>query len=75
MTTNDASHLLDIKSIKGWLLEDAPDKLNQLWQQADDVRRQRVGDDVWLRGLIEVSNNCARSCAYCGISECAPSVE
>jgi biotin synthase len=26
-----------------------------------------VGDDVFLRGLIEISNVCARQCHYCGI--------
>ena len=79
MTTNDAFYPhedpLNIQSIRDWLLENDPDKLNRLWQMADDTRRSRVGADVWLRGLIEVSNNCARSCAYCGISDCAPNVE
>jgi len=66
---------LDIQTIKGWLLECDPQALDRLWQRADIVRRESVGDDVWLRGLIEVSNHCARSCAYCGISDCAPGVE
>jgi len=34
---------------------------------ADDVRRQTVGDEVHLRGLVEFSNICARQCAYCGL--------
>ncbi|MDR2560154.1 MAG: [FeFe] hydrogenase H-cluster radical SAM maturase HydE [Holophagales bacterium] len=63
---------LDKDSVLAWLLENDETELNRLWQKADDVRRQCVGDDVWLRGLIEVSNNCARSCAYCGISLVAP---
>jgi biotin synthase len=34
---------------------------------ADDTRRRHVGDAVYLRGLIEVSNHCVRQCHYCGI--------
>ena len=30
---------------------------------------QHVGDEVHLRGLIELSNHCVRSCAYCGIAK------
>jgi biotin synthase len=36
------------------------------WLHEDD-RKQSVGDDVHLRGLVEISNYCVRSCAYCGI--------
>jgi biotin synthase len=63
---------LDVSIIKEWLLENDPQELERLWHVADEVRRKNVGDDVWLRGLIEVSNNCARACAYCGISTSAP---
>ncbi len=38
-----------------------------LFQTADDVRRQFVGDAVYLRGLIEFSNYCKNDCIYCGI--------
>jgi biotin synthase len=31
------------------------------------VRRERVGDEVHLRGLIEVSSYCRRGCGYCGL--------
>jgi biotin synthase len=66
------SENLDVPDIRAWLQEDDPQELEKLWQDADRVRQQNVGDDVWLRGLIEVSNNCARACAYCGISASAP---
>ena len=58
-----------------WLRETDEAKLETLWGRADEVRRHSVGDDVHLRGLIEVSNHCVRSCAYCGIAACAPGVE
>ncbi len=38
-----------------------------LFKMADDVRRQYVGDEVHLRGLIEFSNICRNNCLYCGI--------
>lgn len=45
------------------------DKQNQddLFMQANIVRRQYVGDEVHLRGLIEFSNICRNNCMYCGI--------
>ena len=51
-----------------WLVEDDPERLGELWTQADAVRRQTVGEDIHLRGLIEVSNHCTRGCAYCGLA-------
>lgn len=41
--------------------------LENLWQTADGVRRQEVGDAVHLRGLLEISNHCIRQCHYCGL--------
>jgi len=51
----------------GWLREDHPAALEQLFARADAVRRQHVGDDVHLRGLIEISSYCVRQCHYCGL--------
>src|SRR5512137_1069015 len=50
-----------------WLLEHDETRLEKLWQQADRVRRENVGDEVHLRGLIEISNYCVRACGYCGL--------
>lgn len=50
-----------------WLRENDPEKLQKLWDQAEQVRSEHVGALVWLRGLVEVSNVCRRSCLYCGI--------
>lgn len=54
--------------IEGWLRETDKSRLEELWSLADTVRRDHVGDAVYLRGLIEFSNCCARKCAYCGLS-------
>ncbi|MGD8451746.1 MAG: [FeFe] hydrogenase H-cluster radical SAM maturase HydE [Phycisphaerae bacterium] len=53
--------------VLNWLRETDPQRLETLWQRADDVRRRHVGPAVYLRGLIEISNHCVRSCAYCGL--------
>lgn len=42
-------------------------KNDWLFKEADRVRKDKVGDDVHLRGLIEFSNICKRQCKYCGL--------
>ena len=58
---------LSREHILGWLKETDPDQLKELFDWADDVRRQNVGDEVHLRGLIEFSNMCRCDCLYCGL--------
>ena len=58
---------MDRNRILDWLHENAPDRLESLWAQADEIRRRHIGDEVHLRGLIEISNHCIRRCAYCGL--------
>jgi len=53
--------------ILAWLREDDPARLEPLWAAADETRRRYVGDEVHLRGLIEISNYCVRACGYCGL--------
>jgi biotin synthase len=53
--------------ILGWLRETDPQRLEELWRRADETRRTHVGDAVHLRGLVEISNFCARQCMYCGL--------
>lgn len=50
-----------------WLREENETELTKLWRRADSIRRSCVGDEVHLRGLIEISNHCRRNCLYCGI--------
>lgn len=50
-----------------WLREEDPARLAEVYAEADRVRRATVGDEVHLRGLIEVSNYCVRECGYCGL--------
>ena len=39
----------------------------QLFKTADEIRKKNVGNKVHLRGLIEFSNICKRTCKYCGL--------
>ena len=41
---------------------------NELFKQADIVRKQIYGKDVYIRGLIEFTNYCKNGCYYCGIN-------
>ena len=44
------------------------DKQNEwLFSYADNVRKEYVGNEVHLRGLIEFSNICKCNCKYCGL--------
>ncbi len=65
MSTAEAK--ISRNQILGWLREENPERLKALFCTADRVRRQHLGNDVHLRGLIEFSNRCARSCCYCGL--------
>ena len=49
-----------------WLLTSSAAE-EPLAAAADRVRRKYVGDGVHLRGLIEFTNICRRSCFYCGL--------
>ncbi|MBU1656557.1 MAG: hypothetical protein KKB12_00145 [Candidatus Omnitrophica bacterium] len=58
-------HLLDLE------LED----LKLLYRKADSVREQYVGNDIYLRGIVEFSNYCGKNCNYCGIRGANAAVE
>jgi len=46
------------------LSEDDP---SALLAEADEARRNYIGDEVYLRGIIEFSNYCIQDCHYCGL--------
>jgi biotin synthase len=61
------SNFPDKAEILGWLRENDPHRLETLWRRADETRERHVGNAVHLRGLVEISNHCARQCTYCGL--------
>lgn len=38
-----------------------------LFKDAAKIKEESIGNTVYLRGLIEMSNVCAKDCLYCGI--------
>ncbi len=38
-----------------------------LFQRAQSVKLETIGNKVYFRGLVEFSNICAKDCLYCGI--------
>jgi len=39
----------------------------QLFARSSEIKLRQVGNKVYLRGLIELSNICGKDCYYCGI--------
>lgn len=64
LETLEMEHKLDKDSLIQLLNSDNP---QPIYDAADRVRKKYVGDDVHLRGLIEFSSYCCKSCAYCGL--------
>ncbi len=49
------------------LLTATGDVQQELFSQARDVRHDESGDEVLLRGVIEVSSYCQKQCQYCAM--------
>ena len=46
----------------------ALDDFTPVYELADRIRAEHVGDIVHLRAIIEFSNVCKRQCIYCGLN-------
>jgi len=55
---NDICHLLKLNE---------PNDLQKLQKHANKILLSNIGNDVFIRGLIEFSNYCICDCHYCGI--------
>jgi biotin synthase len=49
------------------LLDTQGIEIKDIYEKADGIRAQYMGDDIFLRGIIEFSNYCRKDCFYCGI--------
>lgn len=65
-TKSDLIKLLSLKD---------PVDIEKLFESAYQVKLKHVGNTVWLRGLIELSNICTKDCFYCGIRKSNKNVE
>lgn len=61
-------------SIKNILLETDSSDIKRVFKEAKVVKQSILGHDVYLRGLIELSNICTKDCYYCGIRKSNTSV-
>ncbi|MCQ2533691.1 MAG: [FeFe] hydrogenase H-cluster radical SAM maturase HydE [Clostridia bacterium] len=60
------THNLEDSELK--LLLEADGSIDEYLFSLSDKRRQEIyGKDVYLRGLIEITNYCKNNCYYCGI--------
>ena len=44
------------------------DSTRRIMHAADEIRSRYVGDGIVLRGIVEFSNDCQNTCAYCGLN-------
>lgn len=58
---------LTAEEYKRLLTDSDADALIYLQEQAREVTREHFGNEVFIRGLIEVGNRCRNNCYYCGI--------
>jgi biotin synthase len=43
------------------------EQMDVLFRASGDVRKTCVGDEIYLRGIVEFSNICGQNCLYCGL--------
>lgn len=63
---NMGSVLLKEDLVK-WLKERDKTKIKKLLDDAYRIKVENIGNKVYLRGLIEISNICQKDCYYCGL--------
>ena len=68
----DLPRLSDIEFL---LSLEREDELTILFNCADAIRKEYVGDEILLRGLVEFSNHCRNTCLYCGLNKCSTSLK
>jgi biotin synthase len=61
LMTHDLSHQELVEVLSSARYNEA------LFDAADQTRQSHVGNDVHLKGLLEFSNICSRTCYYCGL--------
>lgn len=53
----------------------AMEDFSPIYEKADAIRKEHVGDNVLIRAIIEFSNICNRQCKYCGLNCTNPNVD
>ena len=63
----ERTHSLSLEEYEFLITERTDEAAELLRNKAEAVRQSVYGKDVYIRGLIEVSNVCRNDCLYCGI--------
>lgn len=63
----EAGRAFSKEELIAWLDEQNPGKISRLYEEANRIRKEFMGDEVHIRGIIEFSNYCRRDCLYCGL--------
>lgn len=61
------THSLTLPEYQALIEGRTPELADMLAKEATEVRRQIYGNDVYVRGLIEISSYCKNNCYYCGL--------
>ena len=61
------AHTLSAEEYRALLLCEDAETNDYLQQKAQQTTIARFGRNVFIRGLIEISNRCRNNCLYCGI--------
>lgn len=68
-------HTLPDEALRMLIEDRDPSVLDELCRQAREVREEHFGKEVYIRGLIELTNICRNDCYYCGIRRSNKEVE
>jgi biotin synthase len=66
VSASDSPSQADLENLLA--VEDAG-QVARIFAFADLVRREYMGEGILLRGLVEFSNHCRNTCAYCGLNK------
>lgn len=61
------NHSLTVSEYEKLISQRTSESAKYLTEKADEVRKRVYGNQVFVRGLIEISNICKNDCLYCGI--------
>ena len=70
-----SDHTLSLAEYETLVAGQTPEIAALLAEAARSVRREIYGNDVYVRGLIEIGNICKNDCLYCGLRRSNDEVE
>ncbi len=68
----EREHRLPLEGYEALLTHATQETAAQLAQRALAVKQTHFGNEIYIRGLIEISNFCKNDCYYCGIRRSNP---